>query len=771
MKNLTRTTLLLLLLSAFSLAFASDLSPTASLTVSPTKGSFDTVFTFDASASTDSRGFNSTLEYRWSFNLGVTDWTDWSDDAVMEYQYISEGTKQIKVEIQDEDGYTDYAWAEVDVDEDLSYETEFNVSPETGDTNTVFEFDIDTTTSISIGVDNFEYRWDFDGDGEWDTDYMSATAIEHSYGDNGTYVPILEVLAPDETTTVIRGYEDDGASSGGYILVYSSDYPSAAIEVYPASGDENTRFYFSAENSWDADELRWDYEGDGIFDTDWTTEVTTDHKYDVAGEYEVILQVQNTEGLTDEATLTITIAEEGFAPEAKFTVTSDSQLADSDVGTTATEFKFNSSSSSDEEDYSSELEVRWDYDGDGDFDTTWDDEKIAYNQYLETGEYEVTLEVRDTDGNVSETTYDIRVVENTAPYATFEVADDEATPGVEFEFDAGACFDDQYKSVYLEVRWDYDGDGNWDTSFSTDKTTEHYYDDSGTYDVIMQVKDPESQTDEASQTVTVLSNTAPHATFSIDPESGGTYSDKFTFDASASYDDQTAFDDLWFRWDFDYNGESDITYDTSWRHSESTTHYFDSDDGTGDMYIRLEVKDEDGETSSVIGTASIHWSSSYLEELRSRGIIKGYDDGMRPDQNITRAELVKIVVEALEESVYGMDYQGYFSDVTDDDWHWKYVEKAYELGIIGGYDDGTFGPSNDVNRAEAVKIIVGAFGIDTSGTHEGGVFDDVSAMDWFFKYVMTAYDEGLVSGYGDGTFGPGDSMTRGEAAKVVWLAM
>ena len=76
-----------------------------------------------------------------------------------------------------------------------------------------------------------------------------------------------------------------------------------------------------------------------------------------------------------------------------------------------------------------------------------------------------------------------------------------------------------------------------------------------------------------------------------------------------------------------------------------------------------------------------------------------------------------------------------------------------------------------MNRAEAVKIIVGAFGIDTSGTHEGGVFDDVSAMDWFFKYVMTAYDEGLVSGYGDGTFGPGDSMTRGEAAKVVWLAM
>jgi len=771
MKNLARSILFLFLISIFALAFASDLGPEASITSSPSKGSLSTVFTFDASQSVDSRGFGSTLEYRWNFNAGEESWTDWDDDATVTHQYTDDGTKQIEVEVRDADGYTDKAWSQVDVDNELSYETEFTVSPEEGDTETVFEFDIDTTASYGTDLDAFEYRWDFDDDGDFDTDYISSETIDHSYGDNGIYMPVLEVTAPDGTTTEIRGYEYDGALSGGRITVHSSDYPEASAKVWPSSGDENTRFYFSAEDSFNGDdEYRWDFEGDGIFDTDWSSEETADHKYSTPGTYEVILQVRNSDGLTDEARLSITIAEEGAAPDAQIRITSDTYLADKDVGTTATEFKFNASYSSDEEDYSSYLEVRWDYEGDGDFDTTWSTEKTAYHQFLAAGEYEVTLEVRDTAGNVSEASYDIRVVTNTAPYASITVDNDEATSGVEFSFDAGASSDDQYKSTYLEVRWDWEGDGSWDTSFSNDKTEEHYYDSSGTYDVIVQVKDPEGQTDESSVSVTVLSNTTPYAEFSVDPEEG-TYSTKFTFDASTSYDGQTDFDDLWFRWDFNYNGNSDITYDTSWNHSDTTTHYYDSDDGTGYFTVRLEVKDEDGEVQEDVKTIYVHWASPYLDELRSRGIIKGYDDGMRPNQDITRAELVKIVVESLDENLYGMTYQGYFSDVSNTSWYWKYLERAYELGIVSGYDDGSFGPDASINRAEAMKIIINGFDIDTGGSHSGGVFDDISASAWYFKYVMTAYEESLVSGYGDGTFGPGNNMTRGEAAKVVWLAM
>ncbi|MBU1018756.1 S-layer homology domain-containing protein [Patescibacteria group bacterium] len=771
MKNIARLSLFFLVATLFPYSvIASDLGPTASISVSPSRGSLETVFAFDAGGSIDSRGFSSGLEYRWSFTTDGGEWTDWGNEDSTTYKFSSSGDKTVRVEVKDEDGYTDTAWTEIEVEDDIPYEVEFEVTPEEGDINTVFTFDIDLTTNIAYVISEFEYRWDFEGDETWDTDYMSAQIIEHSYGDSSTYTPILEVMAPDGTTTTVHGYETSNASSGGDIVVYTSDYPEASISYYPSSGTEATRFYFSSENSsYDASEFRWDFEGDGIFDTDWSNDETVDHKYGLTGEYEAILQVKNSDGYTDEARITITIAETGLAPEAKFTVTSDSHLADSDVGTTATEFTFNASSSSDDEDYSSQMEVRWDYEGDGDFDTTFADTKLAYHQYFEPGEYEITMEIRDSDGNVSTATYDIRIVTNTAPRAAFEVESDQATPGVEFEFDAGACSDDQYKSPYLEVRWDFDGDGSWDTNFSTYKREDYYYESPGTYDVVMQVKDPEGHTDESSSSVTVLSNSAPYADFTVTPESG-TYSTSFTFDASDSYDGETDFDDLWFRWDFSYNGENDITYDTSWRHDDDTDHYFDEDDGTGEIFVKLEVKDADSEVSSIVKTVNLHWASTYLDELKDAGVMKGYSGDMMPDQNITRAELLKVVLETMDLNLYGMSYKGYFSDVSQADWHWKYVEKGYELGIILGYDGGIFDPNEPVNRAEAMKIILGAFDIDTGGSHEGGVFSDISVTDWFFKYVMTAYDEGLVSGYEDSTFGPGSYMTRGEAAKVVVLA-
>jgi len=776
MKNIARLTLFLFSLSIVSFAVAADLGPTASLSVSPSVGTTRTTFVFDASDSVDSRGFHDTLEYRWNYNSGVSGWTDWSFDPTTTYQYDDTGTIQIKVEVKDEDGYTDDTWAEIEVSDDLPFETEFNVTPEEGDIYTDFTFDIDTTTTVEYALSDFEYRWDFDGDSEWDTDYMGATEIQHTYGTVGYYTPCLEVLAPDDSTVTMCGYETDSASSGGIITVgNNSEEPDASIEYYPSSGNEDTTFYFSAESSFDSQdysdlEYRWDYEGDGVFDTDWSSDETTSHKYGVYGEYEVILQIRDSDGNTDEARVDVTIAGEGFAPEAKFTISSDSHLADDDVGTTATEFTFNATSSSDEEDYTSQLEVRWDYEGDSEFDTTWSNNKYAYHQYLEAGEYEVTMEIRDLDGNISSASYEIKVVTNTPPYATFEVDPTSATPGVEFDFDAGACSDDQYKSAYLQVRWDFDGDGTWDTDFATDKTTSHYFDESGEYDAILQVKDPEGQTAEASQSITILSNTSPYADFTVDPESG-TYSTSFTFDASNSEDGQTDFDDLWFRWDYDYNGDSDITFDTSFTHTESVSHYFNEDDGTGDFIIRLEVKDEDGEVSTAYETINIHWASTYLEELKDLGIMKGYSGDMKPDQNITRAELLKIVLEATDTSVSGMTYKGYFNDVGKTDWHWKYVEKAYELGIINGYDDGGFKPNQEINRAEALKIIFEGFSIDTSGEHEEDIFDDVLEGYWFFDYVMTAYENDIVSGYGDGRFGPSDSMTRGQAAKVVSLVL
>lgn len=112
---------------------------------------------------------------------------------------------------------------------------------------------------------------------------------------------------------------------------------------------------------------------------------------------------------------------------------------------------------------------------------------------------------------------------------------------------------------------------------------------------------------------------------------------------------------------------------------------------------------------------------------------------------------------------------GSFPDVAEDHENFDAVEYLDSNGIINGYDDGTFGPDNLVNRAEAAKIIVGAFGIDHSASYEV-LFPDVTKDQWFFPFVMSGREIGILNGYDDGKFKPENSVNLAETLKMVVLA-
>ncbi len=82
---------------------------------------------------------------------------------------------------------------------------------------------------------------------------------------------------------------------------------------------------------------------------------------------------------------------------------------------------------------------------------------------------------------------------------------------------------------------------------------------------------------------------------------------------------------------------------------------------------------------------------------------------------------------------------------------------------MSGMGDGTFAPSENVTRAQFVKMIVEAFDFTGTGTAS---FSDVSAEDWFSEYVLIAANNGIVSGYGE-NFGPNDSIICQDAALIV----
>ena len=110
-----------------------------------------------------------------------------------------------------------------------------------------------------------------------------------------------------------------------------------------------------------------------------------------------------------------------------------------------------------------------------------------------------------------------------------------------------------------------------------------------------------------------------------------------------------------------------------------------------------------------------------------------------------------------------------FSDVLQDNPFYTFVETAVEHGIISGYADGTFRPFNNVTRGQLAKIVVLARGWTLSNPGQP-TFTDVPASDPFYGFVETAVEHGIISGYADNTYRPGNNATRGQISKIIYLA-
>ena len=113
-----------------------------------------------------------------------------------------------------------------------------------------------------------------------------------------------------------------------------------------------------------------------------------------------------------------------------------------------------------------------------------------------------------------------------------------------------------------------------------------------------------------------------------------------------------------------------------------------------------------------------------------------------------------------------------FSDVNSTHPYSTAIDYVEQKGIVNGYNDRTYKPNNQINRAEFTKIIVEAVMTDETinaclNEVHGDLFPDVEEDAWFAKYICIAKRERMVRGYGDGTFRPGANINMAEAAKIV----
>ncbi len=151
-------------------------------------------------------------------------------------------------------------------------------------------------------------------------------------------------------------------------------------------------------------------------------------------------------------------------------------------------------------------------------------------------------------------------------------------------------------------------------------------------------------------------------------------------------------------------------------------------------------------------------------DLATRGIVGGFADGtFRPDQTVNRAELAKFLLLARYNGIPDMETDGSLSDVKKGEWYVKYVVAAKQLGIIGGYSDGTFKPGKTVNTAEFLKMLTLTFKLDTNLAYTYG---DVSADAWYAQYAGVAERYKLFPDRGT-TLNPESPMTRGEVVYAI----
>ncbi len=146
----------------------------------------------------------------------------------------------------------------------------------------------------------------------------------------------------------------------------------------------------------------------------------------------------------------------------------------------------------------------------------------------------------------------------------------------------------------------------------------------------------------------------------------------------------------------------------------------------------------------------------------------GYSDGtVRPNGKITRAEVATIFFRLLDDDTRAKYWssENDFSDVSADKWYNNAVSTLSNMGVIGGYADGTFRPDAPISRAEFAKIAVSF--TQNNGSAVYNYFTDVKTTDWFAPYVTAAKDAGLIEGYSDGSFKPESKITRAEACAIV----
>lgn len=179
---------------------------------------------------------------------------------------------------------------------------------------------------------------------------------------------------------------------------------------------------------------------------------------------------------------------------------------------------------------------------------------------------------------------------------------------------------------------------------------------------------------------------------------------------------------------------------------------------------------KEGMTQKFDDVAEGHWAYEAVQTLAEMGVVEGDGNGrFSPDDLVTREQFVKMLIVAGD--FYNTDLTAEFSDVAADRWSSAYIASAVSRGIVTGMGDGTFNPEATLTRQDAAVMAFRLCNVmkKTVVKSDSLSFTDADAVsEYAIESVATLESSGIINGFEDGSFSPLGTLTRAQAAKIIY---
>lgn len=185
--------------------------------------------------------------------------------------------------------------------------------------------------------------------------------------------------------------------------------------------------------------------------------------------------------------------------------------------------------------------------------------------------------------------------------------------------------------------------------------------------------------------------------------------------------------------------------------------------GSGSIPVPQVTEKSD---SAIFTDMKGHWSNDAVLRLVEENVITGFEDKtFRPEEYVTRAQFVKMIVSAF--GVNAGENKITFSDVNSSMWHYDYITKAANSGLVLG-DNGLFRPEEKITREDAAVILYRLLEMKNSVPFGTYWFNDESSISSYSRDAVLALSgAGIINGY-NGNFMPKNNTKRCEAATLIY---